>query len=82
MKRSNSVQAEAQNRPLLARVQSEVDAVMGGREIPTYEDVKAMQLVRLCFAESLRMHPTALIRATSNPPSQVSGASTSDPEST
>lgn len=46
-----------QNAPLLRRVQEEVDSVMGDRDLPTYEDVKAMQLVRLCFAESLRMYP-------------------------
>jgi len=47
----------AQQPELLARVQQEIDEVMGERELPTYEDVKNMELVRLCFAESLRMYP-------------------------
>lgn len=47
----------AQNQELLARVQKEIDDVMGDRDIPTYEDVKKMELVRLCFSESLRMYP-------------------------
>jgi len=47
----------AQQPELLARVQQEIDEVMGDRELPTYEDVKNMELVRLCFSESLRMYP-------------------------
>lgn len=47
----------AQNPPLLARVQGEIDEIMGSKEMPAYEDVKQMELVRLCFAESLRMYP-------------------------
>jgi cytochrome P450 len=47
----------AQQPELLARVQQEIDEVMGEREFPTYEDVKNMELVRLCFSESLRMYP-------------------------
>lgn len=47
----------AQNPALLARVHAEIDEVMGDRECPTYEDVVSMELVRLCFAESLRMYP-------------------------
>eukprot|EP00933_Yihiella_yeosuensis_P005962 TRINITY_DN11058_c0_g1_i2.p1 TRINITY_DN11058_c0_g1~~TRINITY_DN11058_c0_g1_i2.p1 ORF type:complete len:681 (-),score=134.20 TRINITY_DN11058_c0_g1_i2:113-2155(-) len=47
----------AQNQPLMQRVQEEVDQVMGDRDAPTYEDVKKMELVRLCIAESLRMYP-------------------------
>jgi len=47
----------AQQPELLARVHQEIDEVMGERELPTYEDVKNMELVRLCFAESLRMYP-------------------------
>lgn len=47
----------AQNKPLMTEVQNEIDAVMGDREIPTYEDIQNMELVRLCFSESLRMYP-------------------------
>jgi len=47
----------AQNPELMGRLQKEVDEVMGDRECPTYEDVKSMELVRLCFSESLRMYP-------------------------
>lgn len=47
----------AQQPELLARVQQEVDEVMGDRECPTYEDIRQMELVRLCFSESLRMYP-------------------------
>eukprot|EP00971_Amphidinium_carterae_P132537 2625080-Amphidinium_carterae.1 len=34
----------AQNKPLMQRVQEEVDRVMGDREIPTYEDIQNMEL--------------------------------------
>lgn len=47
----------AQNPELMSKVQAEVDRVMGDRECPTYDDVKEMELVRLCIAESLRMYP-------------------------
>jgi len=47
----------AQNPELMAKVQKEVDEVIGGKECPTYDDVKKMELVRLCFTESLRMYP-------------------------
>ncbi|CAJ1368838.1 unnamed protein product [Effrenium voratum] len=49
----------AQNPELLARLQKEVDSVMGveGHECPTYEDIKSMELLRLTMAESLRMYP-------------------------
>lgn len=47
----------AQNQPLLSKVQNEIDAVLGGKDFPSYDDVKNMELVRLCFAESLRMYP-------------------------
>merc|ERR1719401_3402407 len=43
----------AQNPELLSRVQREVDEVLGDREVPTYEDIKQMELLRLTFAESL-----------------------------
>jgi len=46
-----------QNKPLMQRVQEEIDTVMGDRELPTYEDIQNMELTRLCFAESLRMYP-------------------------
>mmetsp|Transcript_2243 Transcript_2243/g.5308 ORF Transcript_2243/g.5308 Transcript_2243/m.5308 type:complete len:629 (-) Transcript_2243:173-2059(-) len=47
----------AQNPELMGRLQKEVDTVMGDRELPTYEDIKNMELVRLTVAESLRMYP-------------------------
>jgi cytochrome P450 len=47
----------AQQPELLAEVQAEIDRVMGDKEIPDQDDIKAMELVRLCFAESLRMYP-------------------------
>jgi len=47
----------AQNPALMKKVQTEIDEVMGDRECPTHEDVKRMEMVRLCFAESLRMYP-------------------------
>lgn len=47
----------AQNKPLMTRLQAEVDEVLGDKDVPSYEDVKAMQLCRLCFVESLRMYP-------------------------
>jgi len=47
----------AQQPELMKRLQEEVDSVMGDRECPTYEDVKSMELLRLCITESLRMYP-------------------------
>jgi cytochrome P450 len=47
----------AQNPELMARVQKEVDEVLTGKRYPNYDDVKQMELTRLCFAESLRMYP-------------------------
>jgi len=47
----------AQNPELMARVQKEVDEVLTGKRYPNYDDVKQMELARLCFAESLRMYP-------------------------
>jgi len=47
----------AQQPELLEEVQSEIDGVMEGKECPDMEDIKAMPLLRLCFAESLRMYP-------------------------
>jgi len=47
----------AQNPELMKRLQKEVDTVMGDRVRPTYEDIKKMELLRLCFTESLRMYP-------------------------
>jgi len=47
----------AQNKSLLAKVQAELDDVLGNKDYPTYEDIKALELTRLCFAESLRMYP-------------------------
>jgi len=47
----------AQNPELMKRLQKEVDTVMGDRVRPTYEDIKEMELLRLCLAESLRMYP-------------------------
>jgi len=47
----------AQNPALLAKVQAEIDEAMDGKDAPTYEDIQRMELVRLCFAESLRMYP-------------------------
>jgi len=47
----------AQNPELLAKVQKEIDEVMGDKDYPDYDDIKKMELVRLCFSESLRMYP-------------------------
>lgn len=47
----------AQNDELRNRVLKEIDEVMGDKPYPDYEDLKKMELVRLCFAESLRMYP-------------------------
>ena len=46
----------AQNRTLLARVQEEVDTVLGDGN-PDMDQIRALELVRLCVAESLRMYP-------------------------
>uniref|UniRef100_A0A7S1ULN7 Cytochrome P450 n=1 Tax=Phaeomonas parva TaxID=124430 RepID=A0A7S1ULN7_9STRA len=46
----------AQNSTLLARVQEEVDTQLGDR-LPNMDEVKDLELVRLCVAESLRMYP-------------------------
>jgi cytochrome P450 len=41
---------------LLATVRKEIDEKLGDRR-PTAEDIEALELVRLCIAESLRMYP-------------------------
>lgn len=46
----------SQQPELLAKVQNEVDTVLGGRP-PTYDDIARLPLVRLCLAETLRMYP-------------------------
>eukprot|EP00639_Heterosigma_akashiwo_P033958 CAMPEP_0194725620 /NCGR_PEP_ID=MMETSP0296-20130528/27788_1 /TAXON_ID=39354 /ORGANISM="Heterosigma akashiwo, Strain CCMP2393" /LENGTH=606 /DNA_ID=CAMNT_0039630175 /DNA_START=35 /DNA_END=1855 /DNA_ORIENTATION=+ len=46
----------AQQPELLRAVQAEVDAVVGDRP-PTMEDIRKLELVRLCIAESLRKYP-------------------------
>lgn len=47
----------SQNEALLEKVQAEVDSVLGDRDVPTYEDIDKLLMVRLCVAESLRMYP-------------------------
>lgn len=46
----------SQNPALLARVQLEIDTVLGGRS-PSYDDMINLPLVRMCLAETLRMYP-------------------------
>lgn len=46
----------AQQPELMARVQKEIDDVVGDRD-PTFDDIPKLQLVRLVIAESLRMYP-------------------------
>ena len=46
----------SQQPELMARVQKEIDDVIGDRD-PTFEDIKDLKLVRLCISESLRMYP-------------------------
>ena len=46
----------SQQPELIAKVQKEIDEVVGDRD-PTFEDLKDLQMVRLCISESLRMYP-------------------------
>ena len=46
----------SQQPALMARVQEEIDTVLGDRD-PTFDDVPKLNLVRLVIAESLRMYP-------------------------
>eukprot|EP00444_Apocalathium_aciculiferum_P023279 CAMPEP_0183438866 /NCGR_PEP_ID=MMETSP0370-20130417/77651_1 /TAXON_ID=268820 /ORGANISM="Peridinium aciculiferum, Strain PAER-2" /LENGTH=674 /DNA_ID=CAMNT_0025627183 /DNA_START=31 /DNA_END=2055 /DNA_ORIENTATION=+ len=46
-----------QNPELLSKLQKEVDEVLANKDYPDYDDIKKMELARLCFAESLRMYP-------------------------
>lgn len=41
---------------LLARVRREIDETLKGN-IPTYDDIQKLPLVRLCLAETLRLYP-------------------------
>ena len=41
----------------LARARAEVDAVLGDRAVPTYDDVANMPFLRLCLIEGLRLYP-------------------------
>jgi len=47
----------AQQPELMARVQREIDEVVGPDRDPTFDDIPKLQLVRLVIAESLRMYP-------------------------
>ena len=47
----------AQQPELMARVQQEIDSVVGPDRDPTFDDIPKLQLVRLVIAESLRMYP-------------------------
>ena len=42
---------------LLAEVRADVDAKLGDRAPAGVADIEALELVRLCIAESLRMYP-------------------------
>ena len=46
----------SQQPELMARVQQEIDEVVGDRD-PTFDDVPKLQLIRMVIAESLRMYP-------------------------
>ena len=46
----------SQNPDLYAKVQREIDEVLGDRN-PTFDDIPKLQLIRLIIAESLRMYP-------------------------
>jgi len=46
----------AQQPELLAKVQKEIDTVLGDR-MPTLDDIKNLEMVRMCVAESLRHYP-------------------------
>ena len=46
----------SQQPELIVKVQKEIDEVVGDRD-PTFEDLKDLQMVRLCISESLRMYP-------------------------
>jgi len=41
----------------LDRVRAEVDAVLGDRTVPTYDDILALPLVRTALIEGLRLYP-------------------------
>lgn len=47
----------AQQPELMARVQKEIDDVVGLDRDPTFDDIPRMTLVRMVIAESLRMYP-------------------------
>lgn len=47
----------SQQPDLMARVQQEIDDVVGRDRDPTFEDIPKLQLVRMVIAESLRMYP-------------------------
>ncbi|KAL9184115.1 hypothetical protein ACHAXT_002201 [Thalassiosira profunda] len=46
----------AKNPEEMAKVQAEIDAVVGDR-VPTYDDIKELQYLRLVVAETLRLYP-------------------------
>jgi cytochrome P450 len=46
----------AQQPELMAKLQKEIDEVVGDRE-PTFDDIPKLQFLRLCLSESLRMYP-------------------------
>jgi cytochrome P450 family 97 subfamily B polypeptide 3 len=46
----------AQHPEALARMQANIDSVLGDR-LPTFEDVRALEEVRLVIAETLRLYP-------------------------
>eukprot|EP00611_Tribonema_gayanum_P030855 TRINITY_DN869_c0_g3_i6.p1 TRINITY_DN869_c0_g3~~TRINITY_DN869_c0_g3_i6.p1 ORF type:complete len:441 (+),score=103.47 TRINITY_DN869_c0_g3_i6:750-2072(+) len=47
----------AQNPELTARVQAEIDAVLGPDRLPEFDDLAPLQLTRLALVEALRLYP-------------------------
>lgn len=47
----------SQNEGLLREVQNEIRNVMGDKERPDYDDIVAMEKLRFCLIESLRLYP-------------------------
>jgi cytochrome P450 len=69
----------AQNPSMISKVQAEIDSVLEGRR-PRLEDLKKLQFLRLCVAESLRLYPQPpLLIRRSLKPDTLPGGHKGDP---
>ncbi|CAM6007678.1 unnamed protein product [Sphagnum balticum] len=69
----------AQNPSMISKAQAEIDSVLEGRR-PRLEDLKKLQFLRLCVAESLRLYPQPpLLIRRSLKPDTLPGGHKGDP---